>query len=362
MSRKIRRAGADHRAVIAHALVVLFACLSASPFVIAEGGGTEVEIRPGDRVEITGEDCARTWRGTVVVIDESRIVVRTRIGEGTVDVEFERNAVSVRCMGGAAEDPLEDSGSDRRGESQPRQLRVLTYNIHAGRGADGALNLRRIAAVITKLAPDLVSLQEVDRGTRRSGRVDQAAELGRLTGMRPLFGRAIDFDGGQYGVAILSRFPVMRTENHPLPGSPERERRTALVAHIGLGEDGRELVFAATHLDNRADATDRMAQTRELNKLLLAGQGGLVILAGDLNAVPGSVVMQPMLSRWGDAAHDRPESTYPAGLPTRRIDYVLCHPPEGTRVLAAKVIEERVASDHRPLLTVLELVAASRQD
>src|SRR5688572_3660564 len=83
------------------------------------------------------------------------------------------------------------------------RLRVLTYNIHHGEGTDARFDLERLARIIREARPDLVALQEVDRRTRRASGVDQAAELGRLTGMNVVFGKAMDHDGGEYGQAIL---------------------------------------------------------------------------------------------------------------------------------------------------------------
>lgn len=90
----------------------------------------------------------------------------------------------------------------------PWRIRVLTYNIHHGEGLDGKVDLGRIAQVIQQAAPDVVALQEVDLGTERTGRVDQAAELGRLTGLHAVFGKAFDYSGGRYGAALLSRWSI----------------------------------------------------------------------------------------------------------------------------------------------------------
>ncbi|MCY2995293.1 MAG: hypothetical protein NTY19_46640 [Planctomycetota bacterium] len=89
--------------------------------------------------------------------------------------------------------------------AEPLRIRVLTYNIQHGEGTDGKIDLARTAAVIKRLTPDLAALQEVDKATTRSRGVDQAAELGKLTGMHVAFGKAMDFAGGRYGEAILSR-------------------------------------------------------------------------------------------------------------------------------------------------------------
>ena len=111
----------------------------------------------------------------------------------------------------------------------PCRIRVLTYNIHHGEGTDGRIVLPRIAQLIRRLKPDLVALQEVDNKTRRTGQVDQASELARLTGMRVVFGRAKNHRGGQYGNVVLSRWPILATQNHPLPKDTGSEPRTAVA-------------------------------------------------------------------------------------------------------------------------------------
>src|SRR6266550_6659404 len=94
-----------------------------------------------------------------------------------------------------------------------RTLRVMTYNIHVGVGMDKKLDLKRIADVINDQHPDLVGLQEVDRGVKRTQGIDEIAELARLTRMQFVFAHNLDYQGGQYGVAILSRFPILTTDH-----------------------------------------------------------------------------------------------------------------------------------------------------
>src|SRR5690606_4366306 len=101
--------------------------------------------------------------------------------------------------------------------AEPLRLRVLSYNIHHAEGVDGKLDLERIAEVIRAAKPDLVALQEVDRNARRTGSVDQPAELARLTEMQVVFGSNIELQGGHYGNAVLSRFPIASERNHLLP-------------------------------------------------------------------------------------------------------------------------------------------------
>ena len=111
--------------------------------------------------------------------------------------------------------------------AQEHTLRVLCYNIHHGEGVDGKVDLIRQAGVIKSCSPDLVALQEVDDRTERTGRIDQTARLAELTGLEGRFVHQLDYEGGRYGQAILSKFPMSDVALHWLPGMPDRERRMA---------------------------------------------------------------------------------------------------------------------------------------
>jgi endonuclease/exonuclease/phosphatase family metal-dependent hydrolase len=99
--------------------------------------------------------------------------------------------------------------------AQTPTVRVLCYNIHYGQGNDGVYNLERLAAVIADVKPDLVALQEVDVGVKRSGRVHQAMRLGELTGMAVRYGPTQHYQGGLYGNAVLTRLPILDVAIHP---------------------------------------------------------------------------------------------------------------------------------------------------
>jgi endonuclease/exonuclease/phosphatase family metal-dependent hydrolase len=239
----------------------------------------------------------------------------------------------------------------------PGRLRILSYNIHHGEGLDGKLDLERIAGIIRAAEPDLVALQEVDRNTGRSGQVDQPAELGRLTGMQVAFGRNIPYGGGEYGNAVLSRWPIKRQENHPLPSLGPSERRGVLEVEVEL-DNKRPIVFFATHLDHRPDDRERVASAEAINRLVAESKIPLAILAGDLNAVPESPALGIFRSVWtvpvDPNSQNEPLLTSPAAKPRRQIDYILLRPP-GWKVVEVRVLEEPVASDHRPLLATVEL-------
>jgi len=237
----------------------------------------------------------------------------------------------------------------------PARLRVLTYNIHHGEGLDGKLDLERIARVIESVAPDVVALQEVDRNTSRSGSVDQPKELGRLTGLESLFEGNIKLDGGEYGNAVLTRLPVKRHRNHPLPRFDDGEQRGLLEVEILWPSETDTLRFLATHLDHRKPDGERLASARVIETLLHARPDGPTVLAGDLNAQPDSSVLEHFRTTWTSAAAGEGPFTFPADAPTRLIDYVLYNPADRWKVIEHRVLDEPAASDHRPVLVVLEL-------
>lgn len=228
-------------------------------------------------------------------------------------------------------------------------LRVLSYNIHHGRGTDSAIDLPRLARVIRAADADLVALQEVDEKTTRSGGVDEAAELARLTGLRMVFGPQIDYLGGRYGQAILSRFPLGPATVHVLPAvGGDRERRIAVAAEVDHPR-GR-LMFAGTHLHHRSEEC-RVAQARALVAAFAGAER--CILVGDFNAMPGSEPLAILDGAWQRVAAGDPPPTFPSGEPVRAIDHVFVRPAAAFGAVELRVLDEPVASDHRPVLAIL---------
>jgi len=219
---------------------------------------------------------------------------------------------------------------------------VLTYNIHHGEGTDEVFDYDRLAGVIKKLEPDVVALQEVDYGTERASGVDQAKRLAKLCRMHYAFGQAMPHQGGQYGEAILSRFPIRKKLVHPLLYFLEREPRAAIEVVIepaGIGP----ISFVGTHLCHQSDEL-RTLQTQRLSQLFPAEKGRPVILAGDFNARPGSEPMNVLLTNgWTDTV-----------APRSVIDYVLVRSCDPWRVKEVVILDEPIASDHDPVLVVLQ--------
>lgn len=225
------------------------------------------------------------------------------------------------------------------------ELRVLCWNLHHGVGEDGKLDLERIAAVIREQKPDLVALQEVDKKCGRTKGVDQAAELARLTGLHGTFGKAMDHDGGEYGQAILSRFPMGDTQVHQLPG--DGEPRIAFEAEVKV--NGKPLRMITVHLDHQ-QAARRLKQAETLAKVL-ENRHEPMILAGDFNDIPGSATLLSLRAPWSAVAKSEPALTCPASQPESEIDHIFLRGL--TAVEPAKVLPEALASDHRPLVVAV---------
>jgi endonuclease/exonuclease/phosphatase family metal-dependent hydrolase len=237
---------------------------------------------------------------------------------------------------------------------QPSTIRVLTYNIRHGEGMDKQVDLERIAEVIKAAKPDLVSLQEVDRGVPRTASVDEAEVLGGLCRMHPVFEKNADMQGGDYGNAILSRYPIESHRNYHLPRIGNNEQRGLLEVHVRVG--GKPLTFYATHLDHQKNDRERMESIEKLRDLLTQQQGEPAIVAGDFNAEPETPVIAKVKSFLRVCTdEDLATNSFPADKPDRRIDYVLYTDDGRLECVESHVIEEPVASDHRPVLSVLKL-------
>jgi endonuclease/exonuclease/phosphatase family metal-dependent hydrolase len=231
---------------------------------------------------------------------------------------------------------------------RPTTLRVLAYNIRHGEGMDGVIDLQRAARVINSLLPDMVTLQEVDSVVERTSEVHQAAVLGALTGMHAIFGAFFDYQGGRYGMALLSKHPIQSYENHRLPDG--LEPRTALAARLRIGEPGEEIILVSIHL--YATAEERYAQVTRLVEIY-RDETVPIILAGDFNSRPDSEVMALLEKWWHIPDKGDDHLTFPSSDPDREIDYIIYRPVDRFEVVDHRVIDEPLVSDHRPVLLEL---------
>ena len=216
----------------------------------------------------------------------------------------------------------------------------MSYNVRHCAGMDMVVDYDRTANVIVQQQPDVVALQELDSMTGRSGHHDQLGELASRTGYHPVFGVAIEFNGGQYGVGILSREIPMSTKRIPLPGE---EPRLLLVVEL------KDYVIACTHLD--LDEVQRLASVPLIVKEAQRWQKPF-LLAGDWNDTPDSQLLEVMTQYFTILSGE--EATYPADEPTECIDYVAAFNGRA-EAIDSLVIDEPEASDHRPLVVRVQL-------
>ncbi len=242
--------------------------------------------------------------------------------------------------------------SEEPAVAPPPVFRALTYNIHHAEGVDGKLDLVRIAKVIRESRADIVALQEVDQRVNRSESVAQPAELARRTGLHFVFGPNIPLQGGQYGNALLSRWPIERTHNHLLPCLNSGEQRGVLECLV-RSPFGPIRVFA-THFDHRRDPAERTLSAKFVNELLAQDLQTPTLLLGDLNAEWQSAELASLADHW-HRLHPEPLPTIPVDQPKRQIDFILLAPRERWQAKQFQVLDESVASDHRPMLAELEL-------
>lgn len=259
--------------------------------------------------------------------------------------------LTLTAVGGAAA----ANPADVADQAGARVLDVLTFNIHHAEGTDGVLDLQRIADVIRDSGADVVGLQEVDRHySARSQWADQPAELAAMLGYDVVFGANIDnpapagsTDRVQYGTAILSRYPIMSSENTPLFTSPGLEPRGLLHAEIDV--DGVIVDVYSTHLNNRLQS-DRMQETADIVEIV--GDEEPAIVVGDVNALPGAPELAILDHTYTDAwtvAGRGDGFTYSAEDPHARIDNI--YVTDSVRPVLARVLtDEPEAADHLPVL------------
>jgi endonuclease/exonuclease/phosphatase family metal-dependent hydrolase len=224
-------------------------------------------------------------------------------------------------------------------------MRVMTYNIRLGiqQGVEA------IADVIAHAGPDVVALQEVGDRWQMGPAGDTTAEIADKAGFaHHHFACAIHQDGGRYGHALLSRWPIEAREIFHFSQEID-EPRVALVAHVDATP--APICVVSTHLSHRAE--ERAMHGPELvelvDPLLSAEQPTLVL--GDLNEDGGADWLEALTARLDDAGASGAQATYPNPLPDERIDYVLVH---NARATYAEVLDVKEASDHRPLVVDLE--------
>jgi endonuclease/exonuclease/phosphatase family metal-dependent hydrolase len=237
-----------------------------------------------------------------------------------------------------------------------RHVRVLQFNIHAGISRSGGLDLTAIADEINALRPDLVSLNEVDSHTFRSRRIDEAEFLAQATGLHAVYGPNLPWEGGLFGNAILSRYPVVGSSNVHLPRIAGLERRGLLTATVRIGR--RTLSFSSMHLSNGPGGrVSRVMEARTVAQVVRRSAYP-TILAGDLNSRPNTLPVRILRQYLLDAQElggTGSGDTVPETSPRSRFDYVL-YDQSFAVVPGTTLVRPSSVSDHRSVFTDLFLL------
>ena len=224
-------------------------------------------------------------------------------------------------------------------------LKLMSYNIRNAKGMDNVCNIQRIANVINNEAPDVVAVQELDSMTTRSNQTYVLAEVAERTQMHASYAPAISFQGGKYGIGILSKEQPIAIRTFPLPG--REEKRMLMVAEF------KDYYFACTHLSLTQE--DRLASL-EIIKNSISTSNKPFFLAGDLNDKPESTFIQELQKDFQILTNIN-KPTYPAPDPTETIDYIAAWKGNTSTFanLSTQVVEEPLASDHRPITATLRM-------
>ncbi|MFY0591062.1 endonuclease/exonuclease/phosphatase family protein [Roseivirga sp.] len=236
-------------------------------------------------------------------------------------------------------------------------FKIMSYNIKHGVGNDEVLDLSRAAAIIKAQAPDLCGLQEIDHFCSRSDSVGQIDFLAKQTGMKGSFGKFMDYQGGQYGMATLSAKPIANTKVLALPDGLY-EPRSAIIQEVEIAE-GCTILFVNVHFDwisGTDGSTSRMNQAKALIKYVDTINKAVVI-TGDFNCRPDSPTMQYFYAQGFEFAQKGADNLSFQGEKKSEIDHVIYRNTSNQFISVKNItlLSEPIVSDHRPLVTELEI-------
>ena len=255
------------------------------------------------------------------------------------------------------------------------KIKVVSFNIAAG-AKNLKADLNKTADAIKALDADIIGIQEVDRLTKRSGYVDQIKVLADLTGYNFVFGKTIDFDGGEYGIGILTKHPILKAEKIVLPNEPNEEPRVALMAQVKVPTIQEPVNFINTHLgivlnaktdeELARDSSIRVRQAKVINDYA-AKIKGLKFLVGDMNDGINSDSMTLLKYNWKCVFDEETPNTYTysATEPFKGIDFIFVSPEKQWNINAfvpsteeyrnETGIDWRIISDHLPVIATFEV-------
>lgn len=242
-------------------------------------------------------------------------------------------------------------------EGSGMELTVLSYNVHHCNppSKPGVIDLEAVANVLKNSEAAIIGLQEIDVYTERSGKdLDMTKELAeRADYPYYYFSKSIDYQGGAYGTAILSKYPLSETETIALPNPAGSEPRTLSVATVTIN-DTLQIRFGNTHLDY-TNALNNMEQVKAMSSNL--SQSDIpVILTGDFNAKPDADSMNYLAGFFQFSCRVNCSYTSPASNPNKTIDYIVFrNGNHKIKKMSHSVLPENYASDHLAVKATLKV-------
>ena len=224
-------------------------------------------------------------------------------------------------------------------------VKILSYNVRNCKGMDGITDYKRVANIITRVAPDVVALQELDSATQRSNGIVVLNELASFTKMYKTYSASIAYGGGKYGIGILTKEKPIKWKVVALPG--REERRSLLIVEL------KDYLICCTHFSLTKE--DRVASVDIINEAL-KNISKPIFIAGDFNADPGSEVIKTIENKW--LMLDNPElPTIPSKNPQKCIDFIFAAKFTGNTFQTKRTIveQEPIASDHLPVLVEVKI-------
>jgi len=237
--------------------------------------------------------------------------------------------------------PLEECHKgDASAVSGTKPLRIGTWNIRAAQSAP----VDALAAEIRAMQVDVLALQEVDVRTRRGSYVDEPVELAKALGVNYVFAASIKWDEGHYGLAVLSRWPLVKVERHRLSSTPEAEPR--IVLDVTVCAAGKPLHLLNTHADRRAPS--RALGFADTGRIVKDEIGRGILLMGDLNEYPDAPGVRSLIDGGlVDVSADSPDT-----VSVGRVDYILADPALA-RIASPARVWTTDKSDHHAVLSDL---------
>ncbi|MEQ4693392.1 endonuclease/exonuclease/phosphatase family protein [Providencia manganoxydans] len=265
---------------------------------------------------------------------------------------------------------VQNGGSpDKVYQTNKPTIKVATYNIGKNELSENVADFNQLNQAIAKIDADVIVVTEVDNKTARSKKVDQLETLAKANKMYHAFGKALDFDGGEYGVGILSKYPIEKSKVIPLP-SGDAEQRVVLLSQISKPGFDSPIIIMGTHLDWQKDPTIRIGQVRHILDAAIGDTdtgfdniaASIKILAGDFNSTAEEQPIKELRYFWVPVEKSGVNyRSWPAVNPAIDIDHIFTFKGQVWDVKDmvipkdSKEFQWSQASDHLPIIAELEL-------